>query len=92
MEDQKKDQAPPAAPAAPAAPKVKLVKVKVLRPFRIDNDALDPTIYDRVGSVVSVPESEVPRLTKVMTGQVKGFGERLEEETGHHEFKLAELA
>jgi hypothetical protein len=91
-DEKKPDVTPP--PAAEVAPKEKMAKVRVLRPFRLyDGDKTrDPEVMDRVGSIVSVPQREVARLTKKMTGQAKGFGSFPSDEVAINHFALAELA
>lgn len=92
MDEVKKDDVKAPEPTkAEAKPKEKRVKVKLLRPFRVKDEDGEMTTYDRVGSIVSVAQSDVAMLTHPKKGQVKGFGERIEEEVAHHSMPKAQL-
>ncbi len=71
-------------------PAVKLAKVRVLRPFLNSRTRL---IEGRIGSIVEVPEADLPELTKDFGGQMAFRGERFvsDGDVKRHECRRAEL-
>lgn len=87
MDDTKKTDGAELEKKAP----VKMVKVRVLRPFQVFVEG-QPVLHDRIGALVEVPKTDIPRLTEKVKGQAKGFGHTTDEENAeHHNLQLAEL-